>query len=402
MPALHNGTVPYTDDEILHAMGVWRQGCFGNDPSFAEPWSTLDKNPPQAVQTMRALGIEHKLPHMFDAHHWTEVALCVWAHNPTHPKKPVPQPAPAPAPAPVPAPARKVHTHILEEWPDVASYLEHIAQSGTRAYGDAQASLKDENNWAGMPLQAFRQGCEHHTLPDLRERLDAINTMAAGMLGSIPVGQTIRRKQIWTRQGHSVNIHKVLRGDLGHAWRKSVHRAVHTPGMGRVVLVIPSSVSANISAQQRQWILTASLVLAEHCYRQGRPLEIWSCGFHTHVFQDVPYAESNFVHLVCLRRSQDAWDSTSLVLTTYSEWLRRLQFRALEMHQESKGTIEYNYGGVMDSDGMRTYLKTSWAPAHGIPADCVMLGCTQFDNVNAQDSAQRWVETQLQTLENVA
>ncbi len=292
---------------------------------------------------------------------------------------------------------------VVDQWESVSTYLDHIAASGTRICGEAQSSIDPgRQDFLGMPLQEFRYQCQEGTLPELAERVDTIESMAAGMLGSIAVGETVRRHQVWSRQGHTVSIHKVLRGDLGRAWRKSVRALEASPAQGRVVLVIPSSVSADVKGVERYWMLVASAGLAEHCYKQGRPVEIWSCGVHTNVFEDAPYKGHNFVNLVCLRRSQDPWDVGTLVLTTYVEWLRRLQFRALEMHQEVQGSIAYNYGSVMSRKDMLAMLQTDWAPAQGIGAATLMLGCTQEDKVTSLDTAKAWVQAQLQALDNVA
>jgi len=292
---------------------------------------------------------------------------------------------------------------VVEQWEDVASYLAHIAASGTRRYGEADSALQNTRpQELGMPLQTFRQACTDLSLPELRERTECIATMASAMLGHVAAGQTVRRTSLWTRQGQTVNMHRVLRGDLGRAWKKSVRRPVATPGLGRVVVVIPISVSSNTPLATRYWMLVASCVLAEHAYRQGRPVEIWTCGMHPRVFQDKPFAGATFAHMICLKRSQDPWDTTSLVLTTYVEWQRRLQFRALELHQEKEGTISPGYGGVATSATMLDWLQSQWALAQSLPPECIVLGCSQHDRVESERGAQGWVQAQLKTLEHVA
>src|ERR1041384_3742029 len=102
--------------------------------------------------------------------------------------------------------------------------------------------------------------------------------MAETLAGDLPAGQTIRRHTVWSRNGDSVNVHRVLRGDLAHAWRKTVCETTLTHGEGTLILAIPAIVTCNISHAQIYWSAVATLALADYARRQGRTVEIWALG----------------------------------------------------------------------------------------------------------------------------
>src|SRR5262245_6336165 len=166
----------------------------------------------------------------------------------------------------------------VEQWESLDAFLAHLASSGTAELGPDH-SQHDKAFYGQASLPTFLEQCRTLQRDDFGERAATIDGLAETLAGDLPAGVTLRRTPTWGRSGASVNVHKVLRGDLGHAWRRTTRQQTRQDGSGDLVIVLPSVVAADISHEQLQWSAIATLALADYARRQGRRVELWSIGY---------------------------------------------------------------------------------------------------------------------------
>jgi hypothetical protein len=286
---------------------------------------------------------------------------------------------------------------IVEQWDSVSAFLAHVARSGAAVL--RHNGRLDNGAWAGDTLPDFLHQCQALDRPGFGARAQEIDRLAETLTGDLPAGISVRRQQIWACQGHSVNVHRVLSGNLPQAWRKTVRRQSLNAGQGRLVLLLPSVVSARVAHAQIAWSAVATLALADYARRSGRSVEIWSIGWHHEVYESGQAKGKHYIWCVPLVRAGEDWDSSAVCLTTYPEWLRRLGFRAMEMTSATYGRLHDGYGhGVATETQLLAWAQQEWAPGQGLHAESILLGCTQFAHVFDGPSARRWAQGQLAAL----
>jgi len=287
---------------------------------------------------------------------------------------------------------------VVTTFPSLAHYLNAIDASGTQALGARNASV-DAGQWAGVALGTFVEQCRTLARDDFAARAQDIDAVADSLAGDLPLGPSPRRQPVWGRRGSSVSVHKVWRGDLGHAWRHTTRQQALTASQGALVLLVPSLVSASLSDAQIQWSAVATLALADYARRSGRRVEIWSAAWHVRVFEQGRYRGRSYVAMVPLVRAGTSWDSSAVVLATYPEWSRRLGFRALEQMQPTHGAFYYGYGhGIVAEAELLQWAREQWAPSQGLPPASVHLGCTQWAQVATREAACTWAQHHLGSL----
>ena len=285
----------------------------------------------------------------------------------------------------------------LEQWESLAAFLAHIASSGTKKWS-LNSSQKDKS-WSGSAdLPTFLEQCRTLRRDDFAERAGTIDQLAETLAGDLPAGVTLRRTPTWGRSGASVNVHKVLRGDLSHAWRRTIRQARRDATAGDLVIVLPSVVGAIIEHAQLEWSAIATLALADYARRQGRRVELWSIGYFLTCYEN----GATYVACVPLMRAGHSWDMSAVCLTTYPEWLRRLMFRAVEMTTPRQGEIEEGYGTQLPGHALLAWARATWAPTQHLAPDSLILGCSQEDGVSDRASAERWVQAHLARLSAAA
>src|SRR5262245_1594347 len=285
----------------------------------------------------------------------------------------------------------------LEQWESLAAFLAHIASSGT-AELDPDHSQSSDGFHGQASLPTFLEQCRSLNRDDFGERAATIDGLAETLAGDLPAGVTLRRTPTWGRSGASVNVHKVLRGDLGHAWRRTTRQRTIQASGGELVIVLPSVGAAAISHEQLQWSAIATLALADYARRQGRRVELWSIGYMLRSYK----SDKSYVWCVPLMRAGQSWDMSAVVLATYPEWLRRLGFRALEMTAKRQGKVQDNYGVQLTRAALLAWARDAWAPTQHLAPESLMLGCSQEEGVLDRRSAQRWVEAHLARLSAAA
>jgi hypothetical protein len=282
-----------------------------------------------------------------------------------------------------------IHT---EQWESLASFLAKIAETAFWALQHTDSLMRAA--WSGAAdLPTFVTQCQTLGRADFAGRARTIDQLAETLAGELPAGVTLRRTPSWGRSGASVNVHKVLRGDLAHAWRRTT-RAPVAAGAGDLVVLLPSVVAAVTSHEQLQWSAIATLALADYARRQGRRVELWSLGYFDGAYQ----RGDSYVACVPLMRAGQSWDMSAVALATYPEWLRRLGFRALELGAETHGALRGGYGTQLAGSALLAWARAQWAPAQHLSPESLMLGCSQEHGVKDRVSAERWVAAHLARL----
>jgi len=285
----------------------------------------------------------------------------------------------------------------LEQWESLSAFLQHIASAGDAALGPNHSQRADPF-FGDASLATFVQQCQTLQRADFPERAATIDRLAETLAGDLPAGVTMRRTPTWGRSGASVSVHKVLRGDLGHAWRRTTRQVTRQEGTGDLVILLPSVVAAAISHEQLQWSAIATLALADYARRRGYRVDLWSIGYMLRAYKN----DSSYVWCVPLMRAGQSWDMSAVVLATYPEWLRRLGFRALEMTEQRGRKIVGNYGLQLTRDALLRWARETWAQAQALAPESLILGCSQEDGVRDRASAERWVQAHLEALSAAA
>lgn len=292
-------------------------------------------------------------------------------------------------------------SYVLEQFGSLDEACQHITTSRKKdgswtKLAHNRSIDRESGDWGGVTLDELLPAITTLTLHDLQARIARIEGLAHDLEGALPPGETVRRLPVWSAQGSRVSVHRVLRGDLAHAWRTTRRHTTPLPGWGRIVLVVPAIVSAGVSTERILWSASATLALAAHYRSQGRPVELWSLGWHERVFDSYKH----YLWMIPLQAPGEQWQSQVAALATYNEWSRRLGFRLLEMASRTQGKFYAGYGyGVADNATILAWLRTVWAPAQGLPPECLHLGATEHARIRNEDTARAWLTQQLPNTE---
>jgi hypothetical protein len=220
----------------------------------------------------------------------------------------------------------------LQIFPDVLAFVQHIESSRDPIVGDfpqlfpgnPQQSVKAGSSFGGRSLDAMLAGCR--TLDGFTEQITRIDTLAQGLDAAMPALPSVRRQRIKGPSGYALNPHKVLRGDLAHAWTRMAR--VTQPHGGRIArLMLCPMFAGHITQEQIEWTTAASLALAQALEASGRSCEIWSV---MPIFGDYTTGLETTA-AVCLKGSGVPWQTQDIALSADTAWLRRLHFRFAEM-----------------------------------------------------------------------
>lgn len=288
--------------------------------------------------------------------------------------------------------------YYLEQWDSLSAFLDHIASSGTQVLRPNKSFANDPGFAGEADVPTFIQQCRTLSRPDFPDRAATIDRLAETLTGELPAGVTLRRHRAWGPSGTTVNVQRVLRGNLGQAWRRTVRQQARTSDGGSLVVLVRASISGSASAQQIFWSAVATLALADYARRRGYRVALWSLGLTDDVHQDAP----GYAWLVPLVREGESWDSSAVCMTTYLEWNRRLGHRVKEMAVRHCGPLIGHYGATVDRAATLAWARQTWAPTQGLAPASLVLGCTQDDDVSTADAAERWVRAQLTGLAEAA
>lgn len=246
----------------------------------------------------------------------------------------------------------------------------------------------------GEPLPEFVDYCRHYSAPYLGERTSTIAALSAQIQGKGLHAVSMKRHAIWAKQGNRLNPHKVLRGQLSTAWRKTV-REQRSSTMGRLAIVLNLAVSHSIPTEQIIWSTAATLALAEIARHAGRSVDIYGVSYSALAFEGTP------AHVVCipLLLSSQVWSIHNTAIATSPAMFRRFCFRLLEIWQPKLGPIRAGYGFPGRSDQLRQWADLEFSKYVGLPASAIHLGCTQNDLVADMASATRWIQAKIDTID---
>lgn len=116
-------------------------------------------------------------------------------------------------------------------------FLGYLAETRHIDHGGAQSATEPDDHFHGPALETFVQQCATlgGELPGLIARVDAL---VDSILPALPPTDSLTRERHWRKQGAQLNPHRVLRGQLSTAWRKTQRRPV-SDAYGPVSVVLP-------------------------------------------------------------------------------------------------------------------------------------------------------------------
>ena len=272
----------------------------------------------------------------------------------------------------------------VDEYKDVL-FSENAQGQDQSIQGKSTSSM---NRGEALPL--FIKYCRSYSAPYLAERASTIAQLSEDLQDTGLQAVSMKRHSVWAKQGSRLNPHKVLRGQLSTAWRKTVRE--HRPANnGRLAIVLNMAVSHTIPTEQILWGTAATLALADSCRRAGHNVDVYGAAHATDLFKNIA------AHVVCipLLRSSDVWSIHNTALSTSEAMFRRLCFRLWEIWQPKLGPIEYGYGYPGQAKQIRIWADNELSKYIGLPSSAIHLGCTQEDNIHDMASAKSWLASKI-------
>jgi hypothetical protein len=244
--------------------------------------------------------------------------------------------------------------------------------------------------------------------PQCQAMVDEVSAIVAQLARAtvLPPSLDVHRKRTMGRSGYALNIHKVNRGQLSTAWKKTVreHRAGHT---GTITLVLCTDYSSNASHAAAQYTIGATLALAQKIEETGRRCEIWA-SILTHDAQDMrtrkgtsylvsscPARFDELDHLV-IKRAEEEITAPTLAAVCSLSFVRALFFQVWRMQRASIGVMQ-NFGDPTNKAQVYARLLP-YLSRQGIPHTSVSMGADQGDGIYNQQSALMWIRTKLHQL----
>lgn len=242
--------------------------------------------------------------------------------------------------------------------------------------------------------------------------LDEACTQAMAAVNSIAeqIGKQIRllpsldvhRKRTQGRNGYALNIHKVNRGQLSTAWKRTVreHRVGET---GTVTLVLCTDYSSDADDETAIHTQAATLALARKIEETGRRVEIWASilTHNAHTMRKAitgpgcPHTFDELDHLVLKRADEDLSGPALAALCSLS-LVRQTFFQVWRMQLERIGPID-NYGEATNKHQVYQAL-VPYFTRQGIPLASVHMGADETDRIRDIPKAIAWCEARIQAL----
>lgn len=309
----------------------------------------------------------------------------------------MPRPRPSRLPRPtaaMPVAADRPYAIGLKVFPDVRAFVAAIESTrDPKSHGfdvlhpgNPNHSVESGPDFAHRTLEDMLTSCR--TLAGFDESIARIESLAADLEATVPTLPSIRRQRVKGASGYALNPHKVLRGDLAHAWTRMAR--VTQPHGGRIArLMVCPMFSGDTSQSQIAWTTAATLALAAVLEASGRSCELWSI---------VPINgcyKSDALHTtaaVCLKSAGEVWNTQNIALTADSAWLRRLHFRFAEMLPGlTTGYSKVNF------DTWRERID-ELAKLHDWEDGSVLHGFTSRDDLYSRHHAREALARRLATL----
>jgi hypothetical protein len=263
---------------------------------------------------------------------------------------------------------------------------------GNPAYKNHAINNPPSENWAES-LSEFVGYCRNFDAPYLQERIERVAQLSEELDAEGLEASSVKRQQIWTRQGSRINPHRVLRGQLSTAWRRPV-RVQRNSVQGRILIVLPLAYSHNIRPEQISWNTAATLALVSLAKQAGRMVSLYGVDHTINAYDKFQTGTL----CIPLLTSDHVWSMHDTILTTSAAFSRRLCFRLFEIGQPIYGPISPCYGVPADKFTLRVWIENTLAPHAGIPAAACYVGPVQEDKIDSIETARYWLERQLTRL----
>ena len=248
------------------------------------------------------------------------------------------------------------------------------------------------DDWAES-LSEFMGYCRNFDAPYLTDRIKRIAELTDELDACGLEASSVKRRQVWTRQGSRINPHRVLRGQLSTAWRRTVREQASST-QGRIVVVLALAYSAMTKTEHICWNTAATLALVALAKQAGRMVTLYGVHHSNAIYEQYP----TFTLCIPLLASDDIWSIHSTTLTTSSAFCRRICFRLLEIGQPRHGPIYTPYGWPSSGKELRHWVDTTLAQHTGVPPTACYVGPVQEQHITSLAAARAWLESQLEKL----
>lgn len=125
-----------------------------------------------------------------------------------------------------------------------------------------------------------------------------------------PRVQSVRRSQVWSDQGDTINMDKVYAGSLETAWRTSKRQSRNVPPSFRIV--VSTGISADVSADVLFWKGAAAIKLADALTEAGYNLEIVAVNLATPMGTHLKGNKYPWAHEIKIKDFQAPFDRNTL------------------------------------------------------------------------------------------
>lgn len=269
---------------------------------------------------------------------------------------------------------------------------------------DSPGGLVPYTNTPATSLARNRAEFSGDLLPVYREQATKSGGVFPGYIATIErLAETIKqapdvqavdvtRRRQWGKRGSSVNIHRVNRGQLSHAWRRT-ERTTRLGQSGVVTLALPWDVPWFVEAETIMHALAASLALGELLERSGKRVEVWSVGHGDAVWETPVDGAKHFTYAACLKTAQAPWNLRPLAATVSRGWFRRVAFRLMEQTGRAN---EYYSRTCADAKNWQQKTTTMWPLiGSGAPLATLAYGAYPVDEATTLAQAETWLRTQV-------
>ena len=257
---------------------------------------------------------------------------------------------------------------------------------------EVENGLDGTTNFYGVALQEFIGDCRTLASENLQTAVERVEELAASIdQETLPQGTEYRRRRQWGKQGSAINPHRVLRGQLSTAWKRT-RRAQSLGNRGVLTLVVPGNYSGSLAADEIFAMTSAAVALGHHIEQHGRRVELWAIASGRNVFHGDDKSEK--IAAVRLKAASEPWSVHGAAIVTQREFSRRLWFRIME----TSGVVSSGYGRP-DEDWIWRAKSQAVLARYGVHPDTVIFGPSQHAFLQSVQAAQAWLQETLTSLQ---
>ena len=232
------------------------------------------------------------------------------------------------------------------------------------------------------------------------DTVTAITKRVTNKVQSLPA-LDVHRRRTQGRSGHTLNIHKVNRGQLSTAWKRTVRE--HSIGQtGVITLVLCTDYTSNATYEAAQYTIAATLALANKIEETGRRCEIWA-SILTHdahrmrssIVPGHPKMFDELDHLI-VKRAQESLTAPGMAVMCSLDLVRKVFFQIWQQQRDTIGRI-VNHGRATKKQQVRIRLEPYLLRQH-IPTESVYMGADENDHIHSEGLAVSWVTRELRRI----